>query len=595
MSFKLDRFQIMTNFRPFTSIRKSLFSFFNTLTFSEQRKLVILSVGVGMISGVSAFLFKHLIDGVHRLCCMSPRSPEFFSHWYRPLLPAAGGLLTGFLIFHFAKEAKGHGVTEVIFSLRRGGGRIRPRVALVKSIASALTIGTGGSAGPEGPIIQIGATVGSTVGQWMNLSPPYLKTLVAAGAAGGIAAVFNAPIGAVIFAMEVLLRDFTQGFSMVVLSSVTASVTSHLLLGDNIFLQTPSFGIEHPAELGLYLVLGVLAAPLAKGVVKILIVVEEFFERLRKIPEPLKPMIGGFSVGLLGLFIPMILGAGYAEATSVLLTGNDPLRWSLPFLLLLMIGKIFSTSVTLGSGGSGGLLMPSLFIGAMMGSFFGNLARLLFPTIASSGAYGLVGMGLIFACVVQAPFTAIVMMFEITHDYKIVIPMMFSVTVTMLMSRQIGAIGLDAHVLLKRGVRLDEGGHRDPLVDVAVGEVMVKKVDVISPDMTLEKLTAFIKQNSHTGFPVVNAEGEVLGLITYIEVHRALSSDPFVKELSAEKFMRKEIPSLFPQGNLADAVKKMQEFQVDRLPVVDPGSKRLVGILTRSNILAAYHIAQKRF
>lgn len=586
----------MLSLRWLSSMGKSLSALFKALTLSEQKKLVTASVCVGVISGISAYLFKHLIDGVHALCCKFPSSDPFFpAYWYRPLLPAVGGLLAGLLIFHFAKEAKGHGVTEVIFSLRRREGKIRPRVAWVKSITSALTIGTGGSAGPEGPIIQIGATVGSTVGQWLNLSPRYLKTLVAAGAAGGIAAVFNAPIAAVIFSMEVLLRDFTRGFSMVVLSSVTASVTSHLLLGDGIFLPTRPFSMTHPAELGLYFILGILAALIAKGFVKILLLFEEFFEGLTRIPGPIKPMIGGLLVGILGLFIPRILGAGYAETTLVLLTGSDPLRWSLSLLFLLIIGKALATSITLGSGGSGGLLMPSLFLGSMMGSLFGNAARILFPTIAPSGAYGLVGMGLIFACVVQAPFTAIVMMFEITHDYRIVIPLMFSVTIAMLMSRRIGAIGLDALVLLKRGVQLEEEGHHDPLTDVTVGEVMVKQVDVIWPEMTLEKLAIFTAQNRHTGFPVVNAVGEVLGLVTYIEIHRALSEGPSAKEVTVERIMRRDVPSVLPHGNLADAMKQMHEFQVDRLAVVEDGSNRLAGLLTRSNILDAYHLALKRF
>lgn len=577
-------------------MRGAFFDLFNTIKLSEQKKLIILSVIVGVISGVSAFLFKHLIDEVYHLCCTLPLSNPFFSiHWYRPLLTATGGLLAGLIIFYFAREAKGHGVTEVIYALRRRGGVIRPRVALVKSIASALTIGTGGSAGPEGPIIQIGATVGSALGQWLHLSPRYLKTLVAAGAAGGIAAVFNAPIAAVIFAMEVLLRDFSRGFSMVVLASVTGSITSHLLLGDNVFLPTRAFGIEHPAELGLYFLLGILAAPIAKGFIKSLLFFEEFFEGLKCVPEPAKPMIGGLLVGTVGLFIPKILGAGYAETTLVLLTGSDTFLWSFSLLGLLIIGKALATSVTLGSGGSGGLLMPSLFIGAMTGNLFGNVARFFFPTIASSGAYALAGMGLIFACVAQAPFTVIVMMFEITHDYRIVIPLMFAVTVAMLMSRRIGAIGLDAHVLLKRGIQLEKESHHDPLMDILVGEVMVTEVDVVRPEMTIEEFTQFTGENPHTGFPVANAEGEVLGLVTYIEIHRALSSGAGSKELSVEKIMRKDLAFLSPHENLADAMEKMQKFHVDRLPVVEEGSTHLVGLITRSNMMASYQIALKRF
>ncbi len=227
--------------------RKSGFHFLNLVTLSEERTLMMLAVVVGLASGISAFIFKHMIDGVYHFCCSADPSLNLSSgHW------SIGGLLGGLVIYFFAKEAKGHGVPEAIYAIRRRGGRGRPRVVLVKSVASAFTIGTGGSAGTEGPIIQIGAAVGSSIGQLFNVSPAYLKTLAAAGAAGGMAAVFNAPIAAVIFAMEVLLREFTtQAFSMVVFSSVIASVTSHILLGDNTFLPTPAFGLGFISSLVL--------------------------------------------------------------------------------------------------------------------------------------------------------------------------------------------------------------------------------------------------------------------------------------------------------------------------------------------------------
>lgn len=575
----------------FLQLRSAGYLLFELITLSEQRKLILLSVLVGLISGVSAFLFKRMIDGVHHICCESDLFREFLSAlWYRPLLPAIGGLLAGLLIFRFASEAKGHGVTEVIFSIRRREGRIRPRVALIKSMASALTIGTGGSTGPEGPIIQIGATIGSVVGQWLNLSQGYLRTLVAAGAAGGIAAVFNAPIAAVIFSMEVLLREFTaQAFSMVVFSSVIASVTSHLLLGNEVFLPTPSFGIQHPAELGLYFLLGILAALIAKGFIRIFIRLEETFEEWKKIPLLFRPMIGGFLVGIIGLFLPMILGAGYSEISSVLSTGIDASYSGLLLLFFLMIGKIISTSFTLGSGGSGGILMPSLFIGAMMGSLFGNLCSFLFPNIAPSGAYALVGMGLIFACVVHSPFTAIVMMFEITHDYRIVLPLMFSVTIATVICRQIGVVGLDARILLKRGVHLEELGDSDPLRGLIVGDVMTKKVALARTDMTLDELISLLKQMPHAGYPVVNAYGELQGLITYAEIQHALSAGHASKGLLVETIMRKDFSVAYSGENLADAAKRMQESQLDRILVVEQEDpKRLVGLLTHSNILAAY-------
>jgi len=570
--------------------RRYGYGLFNLITLSEERTLAILAVLVGLTSGISAFFFKHMIDGVHHFCCASEISEAVFTgHWYRMILPAVGGLLGGLVIYYFAKEAKGHGVPEAIYTLRKRGGKGRPRVVLVKSIASALTIGTGGSAGTEGPIIQIGAAVGSSVGQWFHVSPRYLKTLAAAGAAGGMAAVFNAPIAAVIFAMEVLLREFTtQAFSMVVFSSVIASVTSHILLGDNTFLPTPSFGIEHPAELGLYFVLAIMAAPLASLFTKVLLWSEEFAERWTKVADPLKPMIGGFLVGIMGLFIPMIMGAGYFEVTAIL-SPEGGASWGMLLLLSLVIGKIIATSITLGSGGSGGILMPSLFIGAMMGSLFGQFAHTIFPNIAPAGAYALVGMGLIFSVVANAPVTAIVMMFEITQDYRIILPLMFSVTITMLMAKQMGEIGIYARVLLKRGLRIDGGDVHDPVMSITAAEVMVKNVEIVWENMTVNKLMKFIEKSHHVGFPVVNAQGELTGMVTYAEIHKAVQGKLDTEKVLIDQIMRRDIPRVHPEEILVDVVKQMQESHTDRVAVVEAEQpKRLVGLITRSNIMAAY-------
>ncbi len=576
--------------RTIILFRRYGYALFNLITLSEERTLAILAVLVGLTSGISAFVFKHMIDGVHHFCCASEVSEAVFTgQWYRMVLPAIGGLLGGLVIYYFAKEAKGHGVPEAIYTLRKRGGKGRPRVVLVKSIASALTIGTGGSAGTEGPIIQIGAAVGSSVGQWFKVSPRYLKTLAAAGAAGGMAAVFNAPIAAVIFAMEVLLREFTtQAFSMVVFASVIASVTSHILLGNNTFLPTPSFGIEHPAELGLYFILAIIAAPIASLFSRTLLWAEEFAERWTKIPDPVKPMIGGFIVGTIGLFIPMILGAGYFELTA-LLSPEGASSWGMLLLFSLVVGKIITTSITLGSGGSGGILMPSLFIGAMIGSLFGEFAQTIFPNIAPSGAYALVGMGLIFSVVANAPVTAIVMMFEITQDYRIVLPLMFSVTVTMLMANQMGEIGIYARVLLKRGLNLSGGDTQDPVMSITASEVMVKNVEIVWENMTIDKLTQFIEKSHHIGFPVVNALGELTGMVTYAEIHKAVQDKLDTENILIDQIMRRDIPLVHPEDVLVDVVKKMQESHTDRVAVVDVEQpKRLIGLITRSNIMAAY-------
>lgn len=583
MKYKSKRF--------YARFRKGGFDFFNLITLSEERTLAMLAVVVGLSSGFAAFVFKHMIDGVHHYCCAAGPSETFsVENTYRVFLPAIGGLLVGLLLYFFDRNAEGKGVPEVIYTLKKRGGKVRPHVALLTSIGSALTIGTGGSAGAEGPIIQIGASVGSSIGQWFHVAPRYLKTLAAAGAAGGLAAVFNAPIGGVLFAMEVLLREFkTQAFSMVVFSSVVASVTSHILLGDNTFLPKLSFGIEHPAELGLYFILGLIAAPVAQVFIKSLLSVEHLFKQLKKIPRPFMPMVGGLLVGLIGLVIPMILGSGHHELTSIMSDEGQMLQKSFLFISVLIFGKMISTSITLGSGGSGGDLMPSLFIGAMMGILFGKFAHSIFPGIAPVGAYSLVGMALIFSVVANAPITAIVMMFEVTQDYRIIIPLMFSVTITMLMAQQMGEIGIYARELLKRGVRLDGDKKSDPIMTITAGEVMVKNVEIVWQNMTVDKLTQFIEKSRHTGFPVVNAQGELVGMVTYAEIRKAFESGLDSKVALIDKIMRSEVPVATPDDVLVDIVRQMQVYQVDRIAVVEPGNpKRLLGLITRANIMAAY-------
>jgi len=580
--------------RRIARVRRSGFSFFNLITLSEERTLMMLAVIVGLSSGLSAFVFKRMLDGVQHLF-RDPNMPGHLAsaHWLRMFFPAIGGLLVGLLFYYFDRDAKGHGTPEIIYAIRRMGGRIRSRVAFLTSVTSALTIGTGGSAGPEGPIIQIGASVGSSIGQLFHVSPSYLKTLAAAGAAGGLAAVFNAPIAAVIFALEVLLREFkVQVFSMVVFSSVIASITSHVLLGNNTFLPTPPFGIQHPAELGLYFLLGLIAAPVAKAYAVTMLWMAHQFSAWKTIPRPLKPMIGGLLVGIIGLIFPMILGSGHLEVTAALSTDTDLFQSGFSFLLFLIFGKIIATSLTIGSGGSGGDLMPSLFIGAMMGTVFGKGAHLFFTNIAPTGAYAVVGMALVFSVVTNAPVTAIMMMFEITQDYRIILPLMFSVTIAMLMAKQMNEIGIYGRVLLQRGLRIDGGDVHDPVMRVTAAEVMVKNIELVWQNMTVEKLTQVIEEGHHTGFPVVNAQGELLGMITYMEVHKAVQDQLDMKKVLIDQIMRKDISTVFPDDVLVDVVRKMQESHTDRIAVVEPDNpKRLLGLITRSNILSIYETA----
>lgn len=408
-----------------------------------------LAVIVGAVSGFGAVVFRWLIkifqslffDGGGKLLA-------FLGQYYVIVIPVVGGLLVGPLIYFCAREAKGHGVPEVMEAVAVRGGRIRPRVAVVKSLASSLCIGSGGSVGREGPIVQIGASVGSAIGQWLRLPDEKIKTLVACGAAGGISATFNAPIAGVFFALEVILgKVVTTRFGHVVISSVTADLLAHAFLGNKRAFTVPHFGIVSTWEIGFYVVVGIAAALAALAFIYLLYRCEDLFDAL-KLPEYFKPALGGVVIGLLGLYSHDLFGVGY-EGIEKALSGQIALQE----LLLLLILKLVATSVTIGSGGSGGIFAPSLFIGAMLGSALGNIFHSLFPAVtAPAGAYGIVGMAAVFAGAARAPFSAILILFEMTDDYAIILPLMTAVVVSTMLSRAVSRETIYTMKLSRRGI-----------------------------------------------------------------------------------------------------------------------------------------------
>uniref|UniRef100_UPI001377B5F9 chloride channel protein n=1 Tax=Streptacidiphilus carbonis TaxID=105422 RepID=UPI001377B5F9 len=362
--------------------------------------LAVLALVIGAGAGLGAVVFRWLIKTFTQLLsghadysaaghAANPHVP-FLGPYFVLLAPIVAGLLYGPLVQRFAREARGHGVPEVMYAVARRGGRIAPQVAAVKALASALCIGGGGSVGREGPIVQIGSALGSTLGQLAKLSESRIKMLVACGAAGGIAATFNAPLAGVFFAMELILRDFAaESFGMVVLSSVTASVIGRSILGNTAFITLPAFQVQHLTQYALFALLGLIAGVVGVGFSKVLYRIEDACDAIWRGPEWARPAVGGLALGLLLLALPEMYGVGYPVLEHALAGG-----YALLFLLALLAGKMLATSLTIGIGGSGGVFAPSLFVGAMLGSAFGQGAHQLLPAVAgSAGAYGIVGMG----------------------------------------------------------------------------------------------------------------------------------------------------------------------------------------------------------
>ena len=559
---------------------------------SESGVILFTALIVGVGAGLGAVVFRRLIDGVQTLAydgvggILAGIYP-----YYLLIIPALGGLIVGPLIYHFAREAKGHGVPEVMEAVALRGGRIRPRVAVVKALASAICIGTGGSVGREGPIAQIGSALGSTVGQLFRLSDERVRNLVACGAAGGIAATFNAPIAGSVFALEVILGQFhATYFGAVVISAVVADVVAHLFEGDLRAFVVPAYVLVSPWELFFYALLGLLAAAVAVGFTRLLYLSEDLWDKFR-LREYLKPVLGGVLLGVVGILtpklggFPRIFGVGYDTITQAL-SGELALQMT----VVLLLAKILATMITLGSGGSGGVFAPSLFMGAMLGEAFGQIVHALFPAItAPVGAYALVGMAAVFSGAAHAPVTAILILFEMTGDYHIILPLMLTTVIATLVSRLLSRESIYTLKLTRRGVHLQQGQDIDVMQSVSVREAMSTDLDAVPLTMSLDELADEFSRSHHHGFPVVDGAGDLAGVVSIQDLERAKASGPVEGRTVADIATREGLLVAYPYEPMWKALRRLGRRDVGRLPVVkEEGSRRLVGLVRRSDIIRAY-------
>ncbi len=589
--------------RLFQSIQR-IRSWVRSLTSSETFSRLLIALAVGMCTGIAAVLFRRLITLIERVS-FGPLAGRLagFGPLYLVLIPAAGGLLTGLLIRFFAPEAKGHGVPAVIEAVALRGGRIRPIVALVKGAASAITIGTGGSAGWEGPVVQMGSAIGSSFGQLLRLGPEGTRTLLACGAAAGLAGVFNAPIAGVIFSLEGILGDFSAtNFSLIVISSVTSAAISRAVFGGSPTFIIPAYTLRSPWEFGLYALLGVLAAPVSALFVRTLVWAEDRFEEWKRVPAWFKPAVGGALLGIFAIVYGLIPGLRYEGIPHVFGNSYSTIELALagagvPWVMLALIFlKIIATSLTLGSGGSGGIFAPSLFFGAMLGGAYGHIAAQLFPGIvAPAGAYALVGMAAAFAGIIGTPITAILLLFEMTGDYHIILPLMFAVVIAWFASRAIlRGETINTIPLARRGIRISQGRDVDIMQGILVQEAMTPNPDTVPADMTLSGLLEEFNRTRHHGFPVLDTDGHLFGMVTLQDLQRALERGLPLETPAAEIATRRP-HVVFPDETMASALEKLGRLGVGRLPVVsreDP--RKLLGIVRRDDILRAYNLALTR-
>jgi len=548
-------------------------------TNKEVFHLNTIAIGVGVFAGYAAIGFRYLIGFFQNTFLHHQMDWHLISPldhvrglWLLLILPM-GLLVATLLTRFFAPEAKGHGVPEVIEAVMTRSGRMRGRIVAIKALASSITIATGGSVGREGPIVQIGSAMSSAIGQFLKLDPKLLKTLVGCGAAGAVAATFNAPIAGVIFAIEIIVLELkTKSFVPLVISSVFATVVSRFHLGNEPAFFVPQYHLNGPNELIFYLVLGVLAGIVGVVLIKAVYGFEDFFAGL-KWPFWIKPLLGGIILAAVALIFPQTLGVGYETVSSVLQQES-----TFPLMLGLVFLKIFATSLTLASGGSGGVFAPSLFVGAMLGGAFGYFVNSYFPGMTGGyGGYALVGMAALFSATGRATFTAIVILFEMTLDYSIILPLMFVCVAADQVAWAISKDSIYSLKLKRKGIRFVNDISVNVMSITLVRDIMTTELHLAHESMTVLEASNKLIQYGHSIYPVVNADRQLLGVLTSETLQRLASKHPKQKVSEVMQSFRAVVRD---DDTVLKAISKIEKTRDPRVLVVEPRTKKLIGIVS---------------
>ena len=554
-------------------------------TVDDELLMIFLAVAVGIISGLGAWVFRKTTELVADSIAIFAESINAVGNPILiVLIPAVGGIFAGILVVKWAPEAKGHGVPEIIYSVNVENGKMRLRVPFIKIIASAFTIGTGGSAGSEGPIAQIGGGFASFVAERTHLSPEHSKILVMAGVSGSISAIFNAPLGGVLFGLEIIPRDKKARavLPLIVSSVVGTSIGEVILSSATIFSFPTNISLvpsNIPAHFLIFLVIGVITGIASVLWIKGFYAFEDIFDNM-KINPILIPSLGGLLVGFILLGMPSVNGLTYAPI-------NEALSGKVLFTsaLLLILGKFLATSFSIGSGGSGGIFAPTLFMGAMLGSAFGSLLFYISIQDLPIEFYAVLGMAGLFAASTRAPLTAIIMTSEMVGDFKLFLPLMFVVITAWIVSKSLLASDIYVIKLIRRGINFED--ESDLLDEITVADIMSRDVISVSPKDRLEDVMAVMKKTEHTGFPVIS-EGKIVGIITEHDINIAVDNLD-MKFWIVDNVCTKKIVMTFEDCPLSIAFLKMDEQHVNRLPVVEnKDSLKLVGWITRSDVMRAY-------
>lgn len=561
----------------------------------ENVRMMTIAAFIGLMAGISIIVFRTVVEGMETIIFEDGKKllGIHLGGWrllLLPLIPMSGMVLLIPLSLLFPGEINGYGFTQFLRKVNLEGGYIKARTIFLKLISTALTIGTGNSAGVEGPIAAIGGAIGSQVGQISRVSGARMKIYIAAGCAGGIAGIFNAPLAGIFFASEIVLLGTFEisSFSALVIASAISTVVTRAWYGENPAFSIPDYNLVNPlVELPLYTIMAVITGLIAVLYIHIFYLVRDRYQALPIHPQ-LKPLTGAFIIGCIGIIFPQIMGNGYPFIESIL-NGSE----TLPILLALIFLKIFATAITLGSGGAGGVFAPALFIGAMIGGAFGHLANMLSPTMtADPGAYATVGIGAFLAAATHAPMTAIFLLFEMTGNYMIIVPIMLTSIIGTVVAKKFNKDSIDTVDFTRAGIDIHEGRETAIMKSIRVGKAITEDVDFISEKANINHLLEIFRlAKGSFYFPVVDDSGKMTGIISMQDVKNILH------KAEAERvcylvggICNRDVIMLTPDDSLYTAMQLFDIKGIEEIPVVEDLENRwVVGMLKRRDVIAAYN------
>jgi CIC family chloride channel protein len=557
------------------------FGFHALIQNREEQVFLVLSLLIGALAGLTVVAFIILTErlGMRLYPVGSPA-------WRRIATPVGGSLVMGYLLYRYFPDARGSGVPQTKAALYARDGNISLRTVLGKFVCTAATLASGIPLGREGPSVQVGAGIASVLGRWLGLRPEKVKALIPVGAAAAIAAAFNTPMAAVLFALEEVVGDLhAPVLGSVVLASATSWAVLRLLLGNNPLFHVPQYELVHPLEFGIYAVLGVAGGFLSVAFTKLLLGMRKRFLLLPRSTRWWHPVVGGVLVGLMGWFVPQVLGVGYSYV-GLALDGTMALK----LMVLLVVLKLFAVTTSYASGNAGGIFGPALFLGAMLGGVIGTVAHHWLPTYtAAPGAYALVGMGALFAGIVRAPMTSVLMIFEMTRDYAVIVPLMIANLASLFISTRFQKKPIYEALAQQDGIHLPSHKTSEELGQHTVQQVMRNAPEILPSQLSVQNASERVRSSEFRSW-IVEDEGSVVGVLSRASLESALANEKAEENLKS-LFVTLEFPHVHADHPLYLALERMSKFHVDTLPVVNRADiHRLEGVVTLRDVLDSFGV-----